>query len=63
MTDRCETFRDCSTTIPLSFLKVSNLYTICCGFCGSPNEQNRMCELPYSGKFSEGEIFGNFGKK
>ena len=45
MTDTFETFRDCRTTIPLSFLKVSNLYTIPCGFYGSPNEQNRMCEL------------------
>ena len=45
MTDRCETFRDCRTTIPLSFLKVSNRYTIACSFYGSPNEQNRMSEL------------------
>ena len=27
------------------FLKVSNLYATPCGFYGSPNEQNRMCEL------------------
>ena len=45
MMDRCETFTDCRTTIPLSFLKVSHLYTIPCSFYESPNEQNRMCEL------------------
>ena len=43
--DRCETFTDCRTTIPLSFLKVSQLNTIRCGFYESPNEQNWMCEL------------------
>ena len=31
MTDKCETFRDC-TTIPLSFPKVLDLYTMPCGF-------------------------------
>ena len=45
MTDRCETVRDCRTTIASSFLKVSNLCTIPCGFCESPNKQNWMCEL------------------
>ena len=45
MPNRCETFRDFRTTIPLSPLKVSNLYTIVCGFYGSANEQNLMCEL------------------
>ena len=45
MRDRFETFRDCRTTIPSSLLKVSNLYTIPYGFCGFPNDQNRMCEL------------------
>ena len=45
MTDRCETFRDFRTTIPLSSLKVSNLYTIACDFYGSPNKQNQMCKL------------------
>ena len=45
MMDRCETFRDCRTTTPLSTLKVSILYTIACGFYGSLNEQNWMCEL------------------
>ena len=45
MTDRCETFRICRNTIPLSSLKVSNLYTVAFGFYGSSNEQNRMCEL------------------
>ena len=40
MMDRCETFTDCRTTIPLSFLKVSHLNTIPCGFYESPNEQN-----------------------
>ena len=43
--DRCETFRNCRTTIPLWLLKVSHLYTIPCSFYESPNEQNRMCEL------------------
>ena len=47
MTDKCETFRDCTTTIPLFIIppKVSDLYTICCGFYASPNEQNQTCEL------------------
>ena len=45
MIDRCGTFRDCRTTIHLSFLKVSHLYTILCGFYESSNKQNRMCEL------------------
>ena len=31
--------------IPLSFLKVSNLYAILCGFYGYLNEQSWMCEL------------------
>ena len=30
--DACEIFRDCRTTIPLSFLSTSSLYTISCGF-------------------------------
>ena len=42
---RCETFMYCRTTIPLSFLKVSNLYILLCGFYATPNEKNRMCEL------------------
>ena len=45
MMDRCETFTDCRTTMPLSFLKVSHLNTIPYGFYESPNEQNWMCEL------------------
>ena len=45
MTYRCETLRDCRMTIPLSSLKVSDLYTDPCGFYRSSNEQNRMCEL------------------
>ena len=45
MTDRCETLSNCRTTIPLSFLKVSNLHTIPCDFYESPREQNRMCKL------------------
>ena len=45
MTDKCETCRDCRTTIRLSLLKVSNLYVILCGCYGSPNVKNRMCEL------------------
>ena len=38
----CETFRNCKPTIPLKFLKVSNLYAIPCGFL---NKQNWMYEL------------------
>ena len=45
MSYRCETFRDCGTTILLSSLKVSDLYTSPCGFYRSSNVQNRMCEL------------------
>ena len=30
--DTCEIFRDCRTTIPLSSLNVSSLYTVACGF-------------------------------
>ena len=30
--DTCKIFRDCKTTIPLSSLNVSSLYTIACGF-------------------------------
>ena len=45
MFSRCETFRDCRTTIPLSYLKISTLCTIHCGFYGPRNTQNRMCEL------------------
>ena len=45
MTDKCETCRDCSSTIPLSSLNVSNLYAILCGCYRSPNVKNRMCEL------------------
>ena len=45
MTDICETFRNCRTTISLSSVKVSNLYTIHSGFYGSRNLQNRMCKL------------------
>ena len=41
----CKAFRKCKTTIPLSFLKVSNLYMILCGFQGSLNGKNQMCEL------------------
>ena len=43
--DRCESSKDCKITISLSFLKVSYLYTIPCGFYRSPNEQNWMHEL------------------
>ena len=42
---RCEICRNCWTTIPLATWQVLNLYTIPCGFYGSPNEKNRMCEL------------------
>ena len=38
-------FQRLCTTIPLSSLKISYLYTIPCGFYESPNEHNRMCEL------------------
>ena len=31
--------------MPLSSLKIPNLYTIACGFYGSLNEQNWICEL------------------
>ena len=47
MFNRCETFRDCRTTIPLSSLKVSTLFSIHCGLYGSANTQNRMCEVNY----------------
>ena len=43
--DRCATLRDCRTTISLSSLKVSYLYTIPYGNYESPNEQNGMREL------------------
>ena len=42
---RCETFRDCRTTIPLSSLKFPNLNSISCSFYWFPNKQNLMCEL------------------
>ena len=42
---RCEIYRNCWTTIPLATWQVLNLYIIPCGFYGSPNEKNRMCEL------------------
>ena len=45
MMNRCHTFSDCRSTITLSSLKISNLYTIPLGFYGSPNAQNWMCEL------------------
>ena len=45
MFNRFDTFRDCRTTISLSFLQISTLCTIHCGFYGSLNTQNRMCEL------------------
>ena len=44
-TDRYETVRDARSTIALLSLKVSNLYTILCGFYGSPNEQIWISEL------------------
>ena len=37
MTDRYETCRDCRSAIPLSSLKILNLYTIPHGFYRSPN--------------------------
>ena len=45
MTDKCETCRNCRINIVLSFLKVLNLYAILCGFHGSPNVEDWMCEL------------------
>ena len=43
--DKCDIFRGYRTSIPLSSLKVINLYSIACGFYGSLNGQNWMCEL------------------
>ena len=57
MTDKCDTFRDCRTTIPLSFLKVSNLYVILSGFYGSSNVKNWMCELCKSSHISTLHLF------
>ena len=37
MLDRCETLRDCRTTITQSSLKISTLHTIYCGFYRSPS--------------------------
>ena len=45
MTDKCETCRDCRTTIALSLLKMSNHNAILCGCYGFPNVKNGMCEL------------------
>ena len=43
--DRCDIFRNFRTTTALLSLKVSNVYTIVCGFYRSPNDQNWMFEL------------------
>ena len=52
--DTCEIFRDCSTTIPLSSLNVSSLYTIACGFMDIQMSKNWVCglctSLPNSGR-------------
>ena len=40
MTDRCETVRDYTNTIPLSFLKNLNLHAVSCDFYAYPNEEN-----------------------
>ena len=45
LTDSYETFRDCRTNIPLSLLKISNLYIISCAVYGSSNVEYQMCEL------------------
>ena len=45
MMDRFEFLKDCTTSIPLLSLELSNFYTIHCGFYGSLNEQNWICEL------------------
>ena len=47
MSERCETFRVCKTTILLSSVNILILYTIpcTCGFYGSSKEQNEMYEL------------------
>ena len=42
---RYRTFSNHRTSIPLSSLKVTNMYNILCRFYGSPNEQNWMCRL------------------
>ena len=44
-TDECQTGRLCRITILVSFLKGSKLFAILCGGYGSPNLQNRLCEL------------------
>ena len=49
MTDRLETCRVYRATIPLSFLQISDLYTVPTRFYESLNEKNRMCELYKSG--------------
>ena len=45
MTDTLETCRVYRATIPLSFLQISDLYTVPTRFYESLNEKNRMCEL------------------
>ena len=44
MVDRFETCRVYRATIPLSFLKISDLYTVPTRFYAL-NEKNQMCEL------------------
>ena len=38
-------------TIPLSFLQISDLYTVPIRFYESLNEKNRMCELWHNARF------------
>ena len=45
MTNRNETFRNCGTAIPLSSLKILNLYVIASSIYGSPDELNWVCEV------------------
>ena len=45
MVDRLETCRVYRATIPLSFLQISDLYTVPTRFYGSLNEKNRMLDL------------------
>ena len=45
ISSRCESFRNCKNTIPLSSLKILNLYNIPCVFYKSVIESNRMCKL------------------
>ena len=45
MVDTLETSRDYSVIIPLTFLQMSDLYTVPTRFYESLKDKNRMCEL------------------